>query len=194
MTWTHTTRGKALDLLDPQPGDVDLDEIALALGNQCRYAGGVRRFYSVAEHSVLIARWLRDHAHPLDVQLAGLLHDAAEAYTGDITYPMQAVLWSASPAARAAYREVQRKLDAAICALVHLDPKLLHCEAVKQADLRILLDERDELLGLPTPRPWAVEADGYTPLGVRILCASPTEARDAWAHTLRTLLRERGQR
>ena len=181
MTWTHTPRGRALDLLDPQPEDIDLDEIAAALGRQCRYAGNIRGFYSVAEHSVLICQWLLEATRDPALALAGLLHDAAEAYTGDITYPMQSVLWygddEASRVVRRRYRDVQRRLDLLITARVDLDPELLHCAAVKTADLRILLDERRALLTEPPPRPWMVESElGLSPLGVQIQGWQPDHA------------------
>lgn len=191
MTWTHTSLGRALDLLDPDPAAVDLLEIARALGNQCRYAGCVTRFYSVAEHCVLISRWLETDGHPREVQLAGLLHDAAEAYTGDITWPMQAVLWGDDEVARISrerYRRCQERLDRIVAALAGVDPELLHCDAVKTADLRILLDERAALLTEPPPRPWAVEAElGLSPLGVEIDGWPPKTAGAVFAARLHDL-------
>lgn len=194
MTWTHTSLGRALDLLDPQPEDVDLDEIALALSNQCRFAGCVRRFYSVAEHSVLICRWLEGQRAPREVQLAGLLHDAAEAYTGDITWPMQQALWgpdmgTAGLLVRERYRAVQKQLERLICQRAGLATELLHCHAVKEADLRILLDERRALLTEPPPRPWPVESElGLARLGVRIHCWPPFVAQSMFADELERLL------
>lgn len=178
MTWSNTTRGRALDLLDPQPDDIDIEEIGRSLGYQCRYAGGVRRFYSVAEHSVLIADYLWEHGP--DMALAGLLHDAAEAYTGDITWPMQAILWGASSEARAAYKAVQSRIDALIAGRARLDVALLQDPMVKAADLRILLDERAALL-TPAPRPWDIEE--MEPLGVRITGWGPEEAGRRWLAT-----------
>ena len=184
MTWTNTTRGRALDLLAPLPGDIDIEEIALALGNQCRYAGCVRRFYSVAEHSVHIAAWLEWEHDDLDLTLGGLLHDAAEAYTGDITWPVQAVLWSQSEAARAAYKQAQAGLDALIAVRAGLDLERLSDPRVKDADMRILLDERAALL-TRAPRPWFV--DGMEPLGVDIEGWGPAEAGQRWLAVYREI-------
>lgn len=181
MTWTHTSRGYALDLLDPDPGAVDLDEICTALGHICRYAGCTRYFYSVAEHSVLMSDWLRDTGHGVDLQMAALLHDAHEAYTGDITWPMQQVLWGAAPEARKAYEECRAKLEAIICAKVGVAPDLLHHFLVRDADLRILLDERRALLSEPPPRPWPLEQDiGLRPLGVAVRCWPAWRASEEW--------------
>jgi hypothetical protein len=195
VTWTHTSRGRALDLLDPQPDDVDLEEIARALGHQCRYNGCTRQFYSVAEHCVLIARALRRDGATPDLQLAGLLHDAAEAYTGDLTWPVQAVLFAGGPdhdpgpQIRRRYKAMQARLDALICALVGLDPEWLDDERVHDADMRILLDEREVLLE-GRPRPWVV--DGQEPLGVTIGCLSPEVARIGWLHELERIQIARG--
>jgi len=71
MTWTHTSRGRALDLLNPVAADIDLNEIGRALGHQCRYNGCLTYFYSVAEHSVHMARYfldLGDHESALQGQ------------------------------------------------------------------------------------------------------------------------------
>lgn len=187
MTWTHTSRGRALDLLDPKPGDVDLGEIGQSLAQQCRYNGCVRRFYSVAEHSVLISRWLfATFPEVPQLRIAGLLHDAAEAYTGDITYPMQVVLWASAPEAREAYKQVQARLDALICGPLDFSPEWLHCPEVRNADLRILLDEREALL-LGRPKPWDVEDMG--PLGVTIEGWSPSYAFLTWCRELTEAVR-----
>lgn len=186
MTWTHTSRGRALDLLAPTIDDVDLREIAGALGRQCRYNGCVSRFYSVAEHSVLIAQHLSREGHPRDVVIAGLLHDAAEAYTGDLTWPVQEVLWAVAPEARRAYKAVQRGLDALICQHARIDPDLLYCDEVKARDLRILLDEREALLH-GRPRQWFVDGPGWEPLGVTIIGLSPMDAACAFRDALEWL-------
>ena len=82
-----TYTGKVFDFLDPQPEMVCIEDIAHALANICRYTGHVRKFYSVAQHCVLMA----DAYLPGD-PLQKLLHDAAEAYVGDMASPWKQLL------------------------------------------------------------------------------------------------------
>jgi hypothetical protein len=70
--------------LDPRAEEVFIEDIAHALAMQCRYAGHVERFYSVAEHSVHVSRIV-----PPRMALLGLLHDATEAYLVDVPRPVK---------------------------------------------------------------------------------------------------------
>ena len=181
-----------MDLLNPVAEDIDILEIARALSQQCRYAGNIRRFYSVAQHSFLIAGALcRDGAKP-EVVLAGLLHDAHEAYVGDIVNPVQQMLWHVSPDARRAFRELCRKLDDLICERAGLDATWLHDPLVREYDARILIDERKTLLTDPPPRPWSVDVAGMVRLGVNIWPCTPDQARIAWLASLQISLRKCG--
>ena len=84
--YIETVTGRLFPFLSPSPADVDIKDIAFSLANQCRFNGHVP-FFSVAEHSVAVAARL-----PAHLQLAGLLHDAAEAYLSDIPSPIKCYL------------------------------------------------------------------------------------------------------
>lgn len=77
--WITTASGTKFWPLDPRPEDVKIEDIAHALSNTCRFGGHCREFYSVAQHCCLMVK----HASPR-AQIVALLHDAAEAYIGDI--------------------------------------------------------------------------------------------------------------
>ena len=77
------------DIVNPNPADVSMTDVARSLSLICRYNGHVPSFYSVAEHSVRVAEWLQERDHPTEVVLSGLLHDAAEAYVGDMVRPLK---------------------------------------------------------------------------------------------------------
>jgi hypothetical protein len=82
--WVQTYSGRRFWPLDPRIGDVCLEDIAHALANVCRFGGHSKFHYSVAQHSVLVSRL----CDPRDA-LFGLLHDAAEAYVGDMIRPIK---------------------------------------------------------------------------------------------------------
>ena len=108
-----TITGRRINLLEMTPDDVSLDDIAGSLSHQCRWIGHVREPYSVAQHSVHvleIARCmgtLEERHGTIDRNLCGwaLLHDAAEAYLGDIHGPLKQWLC----AMHAAFRELVRR-------------------------------------------------------------------------------------
>lgn len=85
--YIETASGKKFFIEHPE---FDINDIAHALSNQCRYTGHTNKFYSVAEHSVLVSRimTLLDLGDPFE----GLMHDAAEAYLSDIAAPWKALL------------------------------------------------------------------------------------------------------
>lgn len=88
--WLETYTNKAFYFSDPRPEMVCLPDIAHALAHTCRFNGHTKRFYSVAEHCVLVSHYV-----PLHRAAEGLLHDAAEAYYGDIPRPLKQALWVA---------------------------------------------------------------------------------------------------
>lgn len=83
----HTFSGRSLYPQAPTVYDIDLEDIAHALSLQCRFVGQVGVFYSVAQHSVHCS----ELCEPADA-LHGLLHDAAEAYLGDLPRPVRALV------------------------------------------------------------------------------------------------------
>jgi len=80
----RTISGRKIDPFNIQQDDICIEDIAHSLSMQCRYNGHSRHFYSVAEHSILVSQCL-----PASCQLWGLLHDATEAYIGDMISPIK---------------------------------------------------------------------------------------------------------
>jgi uncharacterized protein len=79
-----THNGSRFDIFDPIPEAIDIKDIAHALSLLCRFGGHVKKFYSVAQHSVLVS-WIT----PNEYALEALLHDATEAYCGDMIRPIK---------------------------------------------------------------------------------------------------------
>lgn len=128
-----------VDLADPQPSDVNIPLIALSLSRQCRFNGCTTRFYSVAEHCCRLATLAANRGHGAEVQLWALLHDAHEAYTGDVTRPLQRMLGNA---ARDALAAAQDAWDEAICARLDFHPDVHTLQIVADLDDEMLAIER----------------------------------------------------
>src|SRR4051812_23383484 len=86
--YIETVSGKKIYFNEPTEDMFDIKDIAHALSMNCRYTGHCSRFYSVAEHSVHVSNLLKGTS----LELAGLLHDASEAYITDIASPIKQFL------------------------------------------------------------------------------------------------------
>ncbi len=122
----ETFSGLFLDLADPDPLDIRLEDIAHGLANCCRYAGQARVFYSVAEHATLVATRLKSAGAPPEIVLAGLHHDDPEAFLGDVTRPLKTLIPE--------YRQLERRVWEAIHAGLQLGDCPVGDGRVKEAD------------------------------------------------------------
>lgn len=168
----QTYTGRKFFPMDPKPNEVCIRDIAHSLSLQCRYAGHCRRFYSVAEHCVHIARWLVGIDR--SAALFGLLHDASEAFLIDVPRPVKPFL--------SGYRDAEAKVMAAVCQRFGLPLEMP--AAVHEADERIIADELVNLV----PMSWhARHTDG---LGVTLQYWSPAEAEEEFLETFKALTGE----
>lgn len=167
MSWILTHSGKHFDLIDPQPDMVDALDIAHALSFACRYAGHCDYFYSVAQHSVLVSEIV-----PPELALEGLLHDAAEAYIGDVTRPLKLLLPD--------YRAIEHRVDQAIRAAFDLPG--LPSREVKEADCILLATERRDLMPKDATE-WPV-LNGIKPLNKGIHALNPGHAKSIFLERL----------
>jgi len=84
---THV--GKFIDIINPNPDLIEIEDIATGLSRAARFGGQSQEPYYVAEHSVCVALYVRDQGGDPNTMLAALLHDAAEAYMGDMPSPIK---------------------------------------------------------------------------------------------------------
>ena len=164
--WIQTYTGLAFDLVEPSPGSVDVEDIAHALSLLCRYTGHCAWFYSVAQHSILVSEIVAATAPEL--ALAALLHDAEEAYVGDWSSPLKAVIRDSASYALTPERAAQ----AAVEQRFGLTLSLADRGTIKAADLIALVTEKRDLFG-PAPRSGWGDATGFRmpePLDQRIQC------------------------
>ena len=87
MTRIRTRSGLWVDLQDPQPDQIEIADIAHGLSMTCRWNGQCSMFYSVAQHSVLCSMYTS-----AEFALPALMHDASEAYLGDVASPLKMML------------------------------------------------------------------------------------------------------
>ena len=138
----ETFSGNFVDTKNPQPETIVLEDIAHALAMTCRYGGHSLRFYSVAEHAVFVSRRLEALGMSREMCLAGLHHDDAEAYLGDIPRPIKPLLG-------AKYRHLTARMDRVIVEALGFLPAVgeaMHGKHVKEADIWALLIEARHLL------------------------------------------------
>lgn len=149
----YTASGRCVPLTGTDPGDIDLRDVAGHLARLCRFAGATPTYYSVAQHSVLVGDLLAGHG-PV-VQLYGLLHDAHEAYFGDITTParrmISAAAWGIADPALDRLADLTLDLDAAIHARAGLawPPPAATRNIVAAADKKALATEVRDVLSDP---------------------------------------------
>jgi hypothetical protein len=125
--------GTKFNILRPTPDMVHIEDIACSLGKLCRFNGHLPHPYSVAEHSVHVADELYYTETSMDAELAfaGLLHDAAEAYIGDMVYPLKSVPTIGDP-----FKALERELERVIGERFDVQLYPMHA-LVKEADREV---------------------------------------------------------
>lgn len=156
--WIQTHSGRRFNPTNPYPDAIVIQDIAHALSMQCRFSGHCKKFYSVAQHSVLVS-YICDSQDAL----WGLMHDASEAYLVDVPRPLK------RSGKFDAYLEFEAKMQAAICKRFGLP--MQEPASVKAADTKLLATEARDLMA-PLHPDWMQAVD---PLPFRI---------EAWGHDM----------
>lgn len=175
--WIQTYTGRKVDLLAPLPGQFDPVDITWHLAHLCRFTGATHRFYSVAEHSVLVCQHVMQLTNDPDTHRAALLHDGTEAYLGDVSRPLKKLLPT--------YMGIEHAFEEIITRRFAL--KWHDREKIKTVDLRMLATEQHQLLSDP-PFPWDSPLPPYPEV---IQGLAPDDARALFAHWYEVLFQER---
>jgi uncharacterized protein len=169
--YLQTVSGRWVNPFDPDPTQLDPGDIARALANQCRFGGHSRVFYSVAQHSVIVSRLVEERGGDTEDVFAALMHDATEAYLGDMPHPLKH-----RSALGAAFKAAEERLEQAIRARFRIKPDV---PEIKRVDRALLATERRAFSAERWHWP---ELEGVAPLDMELLPWSPDEAAEAFAH------------
>lgn len=165
--------GNYFNFLTPHAHDICIEDIAHGLSNICRFSGHTHTFYSVAQHSVLCSIELQERAkppviYPRALPMAGLMHDAAEAFIGDIPTPLKQLLPD--------YKVIEQRIEQAIFPIFGI-PYPLPPE-VKEVDLILLATEQRDLMPEHDDE-WAA-IKNIAPLRARIMPWTPEQSFHAF--------------
>jgi uncharacterized protein len=148
--WFSLCSGRRFHPWSPQAEDIHIEDIAGALSKLCRFNGHCLEFYSVAEHSVHTS-----YQVPAELALCALLHDATEAYIGDLITPIKKNI--------PAFEEVESIVWLAIAARFNL-PWILPPEVYAADRTMLLIEARDLLHPVGEPKPWGHANPPITPV------------------------------
>lgn len=167
-----TFSGRRFWPLDPRPEEAHIEDIAHHLSLICRYGGATTRAYSVAEHSVLIS----EHAERIlgrtpHEAMQALLHDAHEAYTGDIIRPIKACVATISDV----IERIQHDIQLAVCRRFKIPEPPLP-EWLDELDkYGMILAEKDQVIHPDCPD-FAISREEHATPNIKIECWPAPEA------------------
>jgi 5'-deoxynucleotidase YfbR-like HD superfamily hydrolase len=169
--YVSTFLGNRFYPTSPRIDDVAIEDIAHGLAYQCRFNGQTRAFYSVAQHSLMVMRLVPEH-----LRRAALLHDAAEAYLGDMVKPLKNLFPEFSRIETQVMRIIGHRFDVD---LGQMDA------SIKQADLIALATEKRDLMPHSTEA-WANLQD-VAPLPESLRPMAPMPAKAAFLESFHEL-------
>lgn len=178
--WVATSLGGMWSILNPHPRDVFIDDLAWGMARTCRYGGQLKHdveLYSVAEHATAMTWWAIENGRVRHVEdaLAILLHDASEAFYGDIPTPIKKMLPD--------YKIMEDRAQFVIQDAFGLTAEntLITKKEIKEIDVRIRIDERLSIIEEPALSAglnvtWESDPE-LERLGVEVACMLPSQAR-----------------
>jgi hypothetical protein len=161
--------GAWFDFAAPHSSPFTIEDIAHGLAHICRYSGQCNGFYSVAEHSLLVSETATGF------ELEALMHDAAEAFLGDITRPLKQMLPD--------YKRIEGDVERAIFSRFGIQTPIPR--EVKQADLRVLAAEQRQIMPRGTDD-W-LRGQDVIPAPIVVRNLPPVEAKRAWLERFEVL-------
>lgn len=138
MSWITLYSGAKFDFDKPEECEFTLDDIAVPLSHICRFTGHTVHHYSVAQHSVMVADQMLASKSPVVREQAynGLMHDATEAFLGDVALPLKQILPD--------YQRLEERIEPVIMARLGLN--VSRTDIIKRYDMRAMVTERHALM------------------------------------------------
>lgn len=178
--WFLTYTGRKFYPTNPKPEDVCIEDIAHHLSRLCRFGGASGPFYSIAQHSIIVASLVQP-----EFRLLALMHDATEAYCNDIVRPLKYAMPRYLAIEDLIWLAVAEKFNLPINSPTDIPE-------IKQADNVALMTERRDLL-TQTDYQWSLDRQGYKPAAVKIIPMASDAAEQAFLamfHELTSLSRD----
>lgn len=189
-SWTLTASGLALVFLRPEIESICLPDIAQHLSMLCRFCGGTSQFYSVAQHSILVAQLTKEilddecvnsqSVEYWDQILAALFHDAEEAYVNDLASPLKACM-------KGRYKWIAVGIQRTVFKRYGID-WAYHNATIKAADNKAALIERYYLMPDHPGWPKLSKEEMVYP---KPRLMSNEQARQAYINIVRGVLKQR---
>ena len=188
-TFVETVSGRRFDFDRPTLNRVWMPDVAHALSQQCRFAGHTAHFYSVAQHCLNVRGAVGGRNATPALQIAALLHDAAEAFVCDLPSPVK------HRAGIEGYRELDHKVTLAVvnslylrCEDAELVCGLIRSPEMKQADIAVTLAERAALLRHNHANRWEYDALDIRPASIDADPMAPGDVCETYLRRLRNAL------
>lgn len=169
-SWSQSYSGTKYWIMDPFPEEINLMDIAVGLSNAARYRGQTKFFYPVLTHCVLVSRGVEKLAlergwslqAAKEAAFEGLMHDASEAFLGDVARPLK------RQRAMREYCRVEALWEECINKRFGIRSSLQSKTLVKEVDQRIVLDEIQAVMADPDMWRRSKRYEGMDPLGIEV--------------------------
>lgn len=179
-SWMQTFQGYVVTIPDIDVEVISIRDISRSLSQQCRYQGHTLFHYSVAQHSLYVADYV-ESINP-EFTLEALMHDAAEAYIGDIPRPIKDIC--------PGIRDFEANVEAAVAkkfGLIWPYSYSMEC-VIKYADLKLLATESIQVMRTPHPKAWDLRV---APLNLEIIPMDMEQAEADFLFRFEALIKER---
>jgi len=177
--WIQTCTGMKFHFTEVDQYPFDLEDFAQPLSLLCRFVGHISKFYSVGEHCIHVASLLESRGYNPQTVWFGLIHDAGEAFIGDISRPLKHLVEDT-------IRPIEEKILKGICVNYKVNYTNVDREAVHTADLDLCSTEALKLLPHDPIEDWHLI--GTPIVSIDLPCWTPEETKERYYSLFGTLL------